>query len=344
MDNLIKFIEKFHEQLLAHSYTEVKSTDGEKIPGIYIRVENPVLYIIGVFDKEMQKKTMEILTDYTKQMSEELEDLRCNHLVSLGILVVEEEDETENPSTIYLDSRIHGVNWRYSLKEKRVFVGNGEPDRLFGIEKLLLSASNGEVAPVSLKPVMRRGKPWACITIFMLCLLSLIYTTLSGNGASTIRALGLSRSGILEGEYYRFLTSMFLHSGMIHLVSNSIFLYYFGVRAEYILGKWRFLGVYLSSGLCGGIFSVIAHNVLGIGASGAIYGVLGAMLVLTKKNGSQYTGMNYSTMLLLAVTSIGFGFLDMGVDNFAHIGGFIGGILVFLIYRKYDGKNRRLST
>ncbi|WP_304509605.1 rhomboid family intramembrane serine protease [Anaerotignum sp.] len=342
MDNLIKFIEKFHEQLLAHSYVEVKSVNGDSIPRIYIRVENPVLYILGVFDKETQKKTTEILTAYTKQMSEELEDLRCNHLVSLGILVAEEEGE--KPSTVYLDSRIHGVNWRYSLKEKKVFAGEGEPNRLFGIEKLLLSASKGEVAAIPLKPAVRRGKPWVCIAIFMLCLLSLMYTTLSGNGASTIRALGLSRSGILEGEYYRFLTSMFLHSGILHLVSNSIFLYYFGVRAEYILGRRRFLGVYLISGLCGGIFSIIAHNVLGIGASGAIYGVLGAMLMLTKKNGSQYTGMNYSTMLLLAVTSIGFGFLDIGVDNFAHIGGFIGGILVFLIYGKYDEKKGGLST
>ncbi|MBR3993494.1 MAG: rhomboid family intramembrane serine protease, partial [Anaerotignum sp.] len=71
-----------------------------------------------------------------------------------------------------------------------------------------------------------------------------------------------------------------------------------------------------------------------VGASGAIYGLLGAMLLLTKKRGAAYTGMNYSTMLLLAFTAICFGFLEEGVDNFAHIGGFLGGILCFGLFMR----------
>ena len=143
---------------------------------------------------------------------------------------------------------------------------------------------------------------------------------------------------IQEGhEYYRFFTCMFLHAGLLHLASNSIYLYYFGVRAERLLGTGKFLVLYLVSGLCGGVFSVLFSGNAGvsIGASGAIYGLLGAMLLLTKKRGARYTGMNYSTMLLLAATAIGFGFLQEGVDNFAHIGGFLGGIAVFsLLLRK----------
>ena len=130
---------------------------------------------------------------------------------------------------------------------------------------------------------------------------------------------------------------MLLHAGLLHLASNSIYLYYFGVRAERLLGTGKFLVLYLVSGLCGGVFSVLFSGNAGvsIGASGAIYGLLGAMLLLTKKRGARYTGMNYSTMLLLAATAIGFGFLQEGVDNFAHIGGFLGGIAVFsLLLRK----------
>ncbi|MDD4843589.1 MAG: rhomboid family intramembrane serine protease [Anaerotignum sp.] len=342
MDNLIIFIEKFHEQLLAHSFLEVKDPNGVKMPGIYIRMENPVLYILGVFNKETQQKTTNVLTAYTKQMAKVLEEMRCNHLVTLGILLSDEE--TEKFSVPYTDERIHGVNWRYSPSENKVFAGAGEPNRLFGIERLLFLAAKGEAVEAPLKPALKSGKPWVCITIFLLCLILLIETTLSGRGEAIIQAFGISRGGILKGEYYRFLTSMFLHSGPMHLVSNGIFLYYFGVKAEYLFGRWRFLALYLISGLCSGICSILFHDVLAIGASGAIYGVLGAMLVLTKQNGPRYTQMNYATMLLLAFTSIGFGFLDMGVDNFAHIGGFLGGILVFLIYRKYDRKNKELST
>ena len=338
MDNLIDFIENFNEQLLAHSFQSVKDANGNTLPGIYIRVENPVVYILGVFDQENVEKTGNILTAFTKQIADNLEELSCNHLISLRILLDEEERALYSPT--YFDERIHAVNWRYSLKDKKVFNGEGDPSRLLGLEKLLFSASKGDIVEKPLEPAVTSGKPWVSISIFVICALMLIYTTLSGKGGSTIRAFGLSRSGILEGEYYRFLTSMFLHSGIAHLASNSIFLYYFGVKAEYILGRGRFLALYLISGLCGGIFSVLAHNVLAIGASGAIYGLLGAMLLLTRKYGSRYTEMNYATMLLLAFTSIGFGFLDMGVDNFAHIGGFIGGMLVFLFYMKYDRKKR----
>lgn len=342
MDNSMKFIEKLHEQLLAHSFSEIKGSNGEKISGIYIRMENPVLYILGVFDEQNQLKTGEILTSYTKQMAQEMEELRCTHLISLRILLAEAEAVADAP--LFAEEQIHAVNWRYSLEEKKVFAAKGEPNRIFGIEKLLLAASKGELAQVPPMPAKNSKTPWVCIGISMLCILLLMETTLSGNGASTIRAFGISREGILSGQYYRFFTSMFLHSGVVHLVSNGVFLYYFGVKAEQLFGRGRFLGLYFISGFFSGMFSIVFHDVLAIGASGAIYGVLGAMLMLTKKYGPRYTGMNYATMLLLAVTSVGFGFLDMGVDNFAHIGGFIGGSLVFLCYNRLDRKKKQLST
>ena len=76
-----------------------------------------------------------------------------------------------------------------------------------------------------------------------------------------------------------------------------------------------------------------------IGASGAIYGLLGAMLLLTRKRGSRYTGMSYSTMLLLAATAICLGFFEPNVDNLGHIGGFLGGMAMFwLLLREKRGK------
>ena len=179
------------------------------------------------------------------------------------------------------------------------------------------------------------GFPAVTAGIFLLCVALLCWTELSGQRNEIIYAFGLSRQGVLAGEYYRFLTSMFLHSGILHLVSNGVYLYYFGTRAEQLLGRVRFLLLYLAAGLCGGICSVIFNGWLAIGASGAIYGLLGAMLLLTKKRGMRCTGMSYSTMLILAVSAIGLGMLDANVDNFAHIGGLLGGCAVFwLMMRK----------
>ncbi len=340
MDNSIKFIENFYSHLSAHSFLRVKDVHGNPLPGIFLRMENPVLYILGIAPKEEAQEMEESLTEYTKQMGEALEEMRCTHLISLRILL----EEGDGGPSVYSDERIHGVTWHYDLEQKKVFAKDGGPSRLFGIEKLLHLAAEGEAVTQPFLAPEKIKRPWACIIIFLVCLLLLVYTTLSGNGGSTIRAFGLSRRGILQGEYYRFLTAMFLHSGIMHLASNTLFLYYFGTKTERLFGTGRFLALYLISGFCGGTFSILAHDVLGIGASGAIYGILGAMLLLTKKYGPAYTDMNYATMLLLAVASIGFGFLDMGVDNFAHMGGFLGGCLVFLFFIKQAKKGKKLST
>ena len=224
--------------------------------------------------------------------------------------------------------------WDFSPK-KGVSAAAGQPDRLIGIEKLLDAAARGET-PEEL-PLRKTAEGFPAVTagIFLLCVALLCWTELSGQRNEIIYAFGLSRQGVLAGEYYRFLTSMFLHSGILHLVSNGVYLYYFGTRAEQLLGRARFLLLYLAAGLCGGICSVIFNGWLAIGASGAIYGLLGAMLLLTKKRGMRCTGMSYSTMLILAVSAIGLGMLDANVDNFAHIGGLLGGCAVFwLMMRK----------
>lgn len=89
--------------------------------------------------------------------------------------------------------------------------------------------------------------------------------------------------------------------------------------------------LYLISGICGGLCSIFLGHYASIGASGAIFGLLGAMLILTREKGSRYTGMNYATMILLAFTALAMGFLDVGVDNWAHLGGFLSGALVFFL-------------
>ena len=160
------------------------------------------------------------------------------------------------------------------------------------MEKLLRAAAAGrEPEVLVLRDTKEQKTPVATAVIFVICAALLAWCMLSGQREEILSAYGLSREGILAGEYYRFFTCMFLHAGLLHLASNSIYLYYFGVRAERLLGTGKFLVLYLVSGLCGGVFSVLFSGNAGvsIGASGAIYGLLGAMLLLTKKRGARYT-------------------------------------------------------
>lgn len=312
-------------------------------PNWYWRIENPILYLVCLLDgrdAEWREGNM-TFADFSRSMEHQLEEFFCTRVVALSILVDKEGDKwavdtvESGDNTHTYEEKLHCIFWHFSTETAKVEAAKGQPDQIIGIEKLLKAAALGKEPEVLLlRDTAEQKKPVATAVIFLLCLLILVWMTVSGQRNEIILAFGLGREGIQNGEYYRFLTSMFLHSGWMHLVSNAVYLYYFGVRSEKLLGTGRFLLLYLLSGLCGGLLSVFFGDAYGvsIGASGAIYGLLGAMLLLTKKRGPRYTGMNYSTMLLLAATAIGIGFLEPGVDNLGHIGGFLGGMAVFWLF------------
>ncbi len=313
----------------------------------YWRAENPVLYLLCLLDREEEgwKEDHMTFADFGRRMEERLAEFHCTRVVALSVLVdkTEENDPVDIAETGDIsgfnayDEKFYRVFWQFSTESGKVTAGKHQPDKLLGIEKLLSAAAKGKEPEVLvLRDSKEQKKPIATAIIFAVCAALLLVTMLSPQGEEILAQFGLSPWGIQAGQYYRFFTSMFLHAGILHLVSNGVYLYYFGVRAERLLGTGRFLVLYLVSGLCGGLLSVaLSSGGISIGASGAIYGLLGAMLLLTKKHGSRYTGMNYATMLLLAATAICFGFLEPGVDNMAHIGGLLGGMAVFaLLLRK----------
>jgi len=315
-------------------------------PNWYWRAENPVLYLVCLLDgkKETWREENMTFSGFSASMEKRLEEFFCTRLVALSVLVDKEGDKWAVDTVERVDNiltyeeKIHRVFWHFSTETARVEAAKGQPDKLIGMEKLLAAAAQGKSPEVLvLRDTKEQKKPAATAVIFAVCAVLLLVTEIFPYGTDIIMRYGLSADGIARGEYERFLTSMFLHSGIMHLASNAVYLYYFGVRSEKLLGTGRFLLLYLVSGLCGGLLSIFLGDGYGvsIGASGAIYGILGAMLLLTKKRGSRYTGMSYSTMLLLAATAICLGFFEPNVDNLGHIGGFLGGMAMFcLLLRK----------
>lgn len=163
------------------------------------------------------------------------------------------------------------------------------------------------------------------ITVSLIVINTIIYflTTFLG----LIDNFAVNRFFVLNGEYYRLFTGMFLHANIVHLLFNMYALYVIGAQLESFLGKYKYLIVYLLSGLGGSVLSIFFSNGFSVGASGAIFGLLGSLL---------YFGYHYRVYLETVVKSqiiplilfnllIGFSF--SGIDNWAHIGGLIGGLL-----------------
>ena len=145
---------------------------------------------------------------------------------------------------------------------------------------------------------------------------------------------------IASGEYWRLFSAMFLHSGLIHLGFNVIGLLIFGHQIERLYGYARFFVIYILAGLAGSITSYAfnlssAPHAIGVGASGAVFGILGALVAFFLSNRNLLGKMGRQTLiglLLLASVNLAVGFIMPGIDNFAHIGGFAGGLLLGMAY------------
>jgi membrane associated rhomboid family serine protease len=146
--------------------------------------------------------------------------------------------------------------------------------------------------------------------------------------------------GVADGEYYRLLTSAFLHGGVLHLLLNMYALFLFGPQLEAAFGRWRFIALYLVSAIGGSAvsYAMSAPNQPSLGASGAVFGLLGAFLVVSRRLRRDTT-----PILVLLAINLGYGFLVPRIDWRAHVGGLVVGALVALAL-VYAPRDRRTAV
>lgn len=135
---------------------------------------------------------------------------------------------------------------------------------------------------------------------------------------------------VLNGDYYRLITSAFLHGGIIHFIFNNYALYIIGPQIESFFGKAKFITIYLISAIIGNLLSLTfnAPGIVGVGASGAIFGLLGSLLYFGYHHRVYLGTVIKSQIIPLIIINLIIGFSIPGIDNAAHIGGLIGGVLI----------------
>ncbi|WP_300379569.1 rhomboid family intramembrane serine protease [Clostridium sp.] len=183
--------------------------------------------------------------------------------------------------------------------------------------------------------------------IFINILIYTIEVILSGNAFDidvyTLLFMGAKYNPLIEsGEIYRLITSSFLHGGIIHLFFNMSSLKIMGEEVELIYGKIKYISIYIISALGGGIFSFIFNDrSVSVGASGAIFGLLGAMLLFGLLN-KEKIGKGYTRSIVQTIgINIILGFTIPVIDNSAHIGGLMFGIIIsFIIFKIYGFNNK----
>jgi rhomboid protease GluP len=183
-----------------------------------------------------------------------------------------------------------------------------------------------------------------------------IFGALNGlglNGSQDSRVLlmfgAMQNQLMAQGEYHRLLTSMFLHIGLIHLLFNSYALYVVGQDVERLYGSARFLLIYFLSGLGGSLASfVLGAGGISAGASGAIFGLFGASIAyfyLHRQTFGPRGQAQLRSLLMLAGINLFLGFTIPGINNLAHLGGLIFGLLLgWILAPKYQAPSVFMAT
>src|SRR2546423_13088634 len=173
--------------------------------------------------------------------------------------------------------------------------------------------------------------PYATYVIIAACV-AMLAVTGGGNDTGTLYRYGASYGpAVAAGDWWRLITPIFLHAGIFHIGFNMFALWLYGQGLERILGSARYVGLFLAAGFLGNALSMsINPGNIGVGASGAVFGVLGAWAVYffrRRHSSAQAEGMLRGILGLIAINLL-FGFTFAGIDNWAHIGGLAGGAAV----------------
>jgi len=260
----------------------------------------------------------------------------------------------------YTGSSSFSVFWHLDLFTGKITAPKGQPSKLFGLNELIASAwlemgkaisgggaygseayGSDSFAAVEKKAIQLAPSPKYThayvvygILIVNAIVLGLMYLDGFPNDMLAPMRFGAIVPELVHyrGEWYRLFTAMFVHFGITHFAANAFGLIIFGTRVERYFGRICFILVYITAGLAGSLASLYLSRAYAAGASGAIYGLVGALFIYTKIHKRTIERLNWYVMFLYIGIGLAMGFATPGIDNFAHLGGLAGGVLVGGIY------------
>lgn len=318
-------LERVVELLYRKGYRPLEPEDG----GVLVRETDEVVYILALstfrpeldtslYEKAASRLIFNVATRYQKK-------------VELLNLVATESGMFQEDAMQFVE-RLHNV-WFIAKDTGRIYIFENQPSQFDGLYEYIdngvrdwKSNKNGfRLTPVNM----------IIVALNVLCFILVI--VLNGGYAATLDSDTMLRMGALSydtfisGKWYQIITSMFLHFGITHLFNNMILLIYAGCQLEQMVGKMRYLLLYVGSGIVGNAASLWYYHSIGeyavsAGASGAIFGVIGALLVILAWNRTNNVETTPRRLFFLAFITIYYGMTTIGVDNAAHIGGLISGI------------------
>ena len=193
------------------------------------------------------------------------------------------------------------------------------------------------------------GFPWVTLAMQIAIVVIFVAMWRAGNGdiALVSQAFGAKDKQLIDaGQTWRFVTPIFLHASWLHLIVNSISLWTLGSQIERLYGSRKYFIIYMLAGIAGNLASYLRNPTPSLGASGAIFGLVGAGLIFPIRFRSllpdEARNRILQQLFWVAAVNLGIGFSIQGMDNFAHMGGLVGGgfAALFLLPDALDDRPR----
>lgn len=305
-----------------------------------VRIVNHHIHNKEQFDFDKFK-----LSRIVKQVKKRTLSLRVN---VLNIYTDIEDDKLLTDNDVHITSEDDIVNSKLPFVFPDIIEKTKREED--GIEYFIKVSDNinksSEVRNKKAERLFTFKKPVVTDILILLCILIFIAMYIFGNGSTdsyTLIKFGANVDTYTKaGDYYRLITCMFLHIGFFHLICNMYSLYIIGNSVENFFGKWKYLIIYFISGISGSILSLaFSHNSIMAGASGAIFGLLGALLYFGYYYRTYLGSSGKNAIIQVILINLLIGFMVPGISNAAHIGGLVGGILSAMMVGVYDKSSKR---
>lgn len=268
--------------------------------------------------KSIKKKTFNLSMKMLNIFTDLGENVNIENKEHMDNIYIKEEKDFKNYDFIY--------KYYPDIDKKLKFSEDGV--NLFMKITQDIDKKNKEEA-VKVDKIFRKKVVVITYVLMAINILIFLYGLFARNQVYLVYKYAVHAGSIKAGEYYRLLTGTFLHTDAIHLAFNMYALYILGPQVESFFGKAKFLFIYLFSALCGSLLSILLNaNALSVGASGAIFGLIGAMI---------YFGYNFRIylgngllrdMISIVLINLAIGMFISNIDMFAHVGGLVGGLLI----------------
>ena len=309
------------------------------------KISNMGYIVLAIKIDNKNFNTQKYFIEQTKSLIKKInKELTVNKIVFLQILIGKDFDfnilNFANTS-FEEDDKLMQAKWIVNNKTQNIIIKGNQPTKILNIYEIIKgsfyknNALNKTNQELSFNPPKNKN---ITLTLSLIIINLIIYAIMKLGGAdreNLFLYLGaITPTMLRDNEAYRILTSAFLHSSLQHILSNCLSLYIFGSIVEKNIGKLVFFNVYFLGAIGSSLFSYFFTRSLSVGASGAIFALEGSILYAAISQKKKFLTLDFQNLLMLIICGLAFGFLNPRIDNAAHIGGFIVGILVTFVLEK----------